>query len=481
MITKLLYIKNLGKFKDSTMLYSSWDGAFSKVNLIYADNGSGKTTFTQMLKSLGKSKYDQNLIKRRSFGAETPISISLMRGKKQVNFKKNSWSEYNDRVEVFDAFFIESNVYVISFDEKNNKDGLGVLVGEEVIQLYERIKELQSLRTKETNKRHNIKKKIKAEPNIDVAHWEEVIQQSRNASEKITKKIAKCNERITKLTEESGLLEQINAYLSCLCPDLCLTKLNRKNNNKLVYNIKICGHEVRSDVEAVSLKHTLSEGEKNSLALSFFLAKIAKKNELEQSIVVFDDPMSSLDYHRRSVTLNQLSSVARRSKQFFLLSHDMGFVKDFMDRNPGALSLRIKNNGETSYIDVFDVKWETLTGIFKDVGVLKMYVDKRSDSGYSARDVVRCIRPVLEGFFRIKYFGYVTDNMWLGSFICNIRDAKSEADLYYSQKVNLAELEDINEYAKIYHHSNPQCLEIPINEYELWIYCKRTLELLHKL
>lgn len=82
-----------------------------------------------------------------------------MRGKKQVNFKKNSWSEYNDRVEVFDAFFIESNVYVISFDEKNNKDGLGVLVGEEVIQLYERIKELQSLRTKETNKRHNIKKK----------------------------------------------------------------------------------------------------------------------------------------------------------------------------------------------------------------------------------------------------------------------------------------------------------------------------------
>lgn len=85
------------------------------------------------------------------------------------------------------------------------------------------------------------------------------------------------------------------------------------------------------------------------------------------------------------------------------------------------------------------------------------------------------------GIFRIKYFGYVTDNMWLGSFICNIRDAKSEADLYYSQKVNLAELEDINEYAKIYHHSNPQCLEIPINEYELWIYCKRTLELLHKL
>ena len=66
-----------------------------------------------------------------------------------------------------------------------------------------------------------------------------------------------------------------------------INTFSRKNNNKLVYNIKICGHEVRSDVEAVSLKHTLSEGEKNSLALSFFLAKIAKKNELEQSIVVF--------------------------------------------------------------------------------------------------------------------------------------------------------------------------------------------------
>ena len=129
MITKLLYIKNLGKFKDSTMPYSSWDGAFSKVNLIYADNGSGKTTFTQMLKSLGKSKYDQNLIKRRSFGAETPISISLMRGKKQVNFKKNSWSEYNDRVEVFDAFFIESNYMSFPLMKRITRMAWGCLLG----------------------------------------------------------------------------------------------------------------------------------------------------------------------------------------------------------------------------------------------------------------------------------------------------------------------------------------------------------------
>lgn len=278
MITKLLYVKNLGKFKNCTLQYSSWDGAFSKINVIYADNGSGKTTFTQMLKSLGKSRNDQSLLKRRSFGSSDPIAISLMRGKKQVNFRKTSWSEYADKVEVFDSFYVDSNVYVISFDEKdNNKDGLGVLVGEEVIELYEEIKRLQGLRTKETNRRHNIKKKIKADPNTDIAHWEDVIKQSRSTSENITRKIARCNEQITKLTEESGLLEQINAYLACFCPDLRLTKLNRKSNNKLVYNIQICGYEVRSDVGAVSLKHTLSEGEKNSLALSFFWQKSRRR------------------------------------------------------------------------------------------------------------------------------------------------------------------------------------------------------------
>ena len=40
---------------------------------------------------------------------------------------------------------------------------------------------------------------------------------------------------------------------------------------------------------------------------------------------------------------------------------------------------------------------------------------------------------------------------------------------------------DINDYSKTYHHSNPNYLEVPINTEELRSYCKRTIELLSKI
>lgn len=54
MIIKKQPIKNCGKFLSYTSHLGSdkWNGSFAKVNSIYAENGYGKTTLTQILKSL---------------------------------------------------------------------------------------------------------------------------------------------------------------------------------------------------------------------------------------------------------------------------------------------------------------------------------------------------------------------------------------------------------------------------------------------
>lgn len=55
MIEKILLIKNVGRFVDFQLKGSpEWNGSFSRVNVIYAPNGSGKITLTIILQSAAK-------------------------------------------------------------------------------------------------------------------------------------------------------------------------------------------------------------------------------------------------------------------------------------------------------------------------------------------------------------------------------------------------------------------------------------------
>ena len=187
----------------------------------------------------------------------------------------------------------------------------------------------------------------------------------------LTVEILELEKRLATVVDDFGTsyLQKINDYLRFFSTNLQLTKLNKKGS-KFVYYLKISNFDVRSESDSVSLKHTLSEGEKNSLALSFFLARLALKPNLDDYLIVFDDPISSLDYNRRNVTINLLSSYARKANQFILSSHDLNFIKDFTLRISDALNLKIIYNGETSLFIQQDIKKETLTGIFKDLLVL---------------------------------------------------------------------------------------------------------------
>ena len=214
--------------------------------------------------------------------------------------------------------------------------------------------------------------------------------------------------------------------------------------------------------------------------LRIFLAKLDIEGGINNKMIVFDDPITSLDSKRRSVTLSILSKFARNASQFILLSHDINFVKDFTQRNSDVLNLKIINTENSSVFVSQDIEDETLTGIFKDLKVLNDYAQKGESSEYGLRDAVRCIRPVLEGFLRIKFYNRIKKTDWLGDMINYIRNS-NEDDSFYREKGNLDALCDINDYSKVYHHSNPTYLETPLYAEELRTYCQRTIELLEVL
>ena len=68
----------------------------------------------------------------------------------------------------------------------------------------------------------------------------------------------------------------------------------------------------------------------------------------------------------------------------------------------------------------------------------------------------------------------------VGDFISMIRDSDISSPLY-RLKDYLPEIEELNEYSKIYHHSNPNYLDVLINPTELSIHVRSTINLLYVL
>lgn len=481
MIKKIVTIKNFGKYKNYSKS-PNWNGLLEKVNAIYADNATGKTTLTQLFKSL---KGDNELIrKRKSFGSSEPIDILLINDNNvQIKFSKSKWNLFMDNIEVFDSFFIESNVYLITLGNYDQKGNLfEIVVGTDGIELYESIAKLRSERKALSQKRRNYRNAIKkTDDPVRIESLEDKIVVSLKKSKEIAKEIIINEKQLVIVAENFGrnYLDKINEYLKYFNPNIQLTKLNKKGT-KFVYYLKIKDYDIRSDSESISLKHTLSEGDKSSLALSFFLARLSLQDNIQDKLIIFDDPISSFDYSRRNVTLNFLHSFSKKANQFILLSHDINFVKDFSQKCQSVLNLKISFKGDTSVIEKHDIYTETLTGIFKDLTVLYNFIENGESSEFDKREVVRCIRPSIEGIFRIKFFKEFTPNNWLGDMIKLIQDSK-DGDIFYHLKSLIDELIDVNDYSKSYHHSSPNYLEIPINNEELRNYTIRTLNLIRKI
>ena len=62
MLEKLISIKNIGKLAKLNLRNGNWDGVFLKSNIIYAPNGTGKTTLSMVFQSM---KGEEDLIKKK--------------------------------------------------------------------------------------------------------------------------------------------------------------------------------------------------------------------------------------------------------------------------------------------------------------------------------------------------------------------------------------------------------------------------------
>ena len=492
MIKKIIQISNVGRYINysANNTYSE----FSKNTIIYGDNGNGKTTLSLILKSL---KGSNTLIKKKqTFGTEGNQSVKILTDKGIHEFKDDKWNKHNKSIEVFDIHYVEDNLFTGSHLPDSSRSNLfEIVVGQEGTKLKREALKLMSEQNSFQRKNKSLKNKLKFKKHtlttesIDQINIQ--IEYLKTEIKDLGIKIRNLNKKIGESTKEifSNHVEEINKQLLFFTPYLQIKKFTGNNNRGkqlLSYYLSISGFNIgfEKDNKQYSLiKYTLSEGDKSALAFSFFLAKLKISGNLENKIIVFDDPISSFDYSRRNATMNHLKRLSEKCDQLIVLSHDINFAKSLTDRigSKNTLNLKIAKSKDSSIIIKQNIEDDTLSGIFKDISILKDYIENGVDSNLQKRDVIRCIRPIIEGIIRIKFFTHIKTNEWLGDAIRKIRESR-ERDPMFRLKPLIDELIDVNDYSKSFHHSDPtNPWGDSINNEELKTYVNMTLNLIQKI
>ena len=132
-------------------------------------------------------------------------------------------------------------------------------------------------------------------------------------------------EELRKLKAES---KSISRYLNKMGIDHFDIDINEeKQDENIIIKYK------NSTNEKNKLKNCLSDGEKTALAFAYFLSKfeneINTEAKIKESVVVIDDPISSLDDNRLYSTAHLIWRNFEEVKQLIVLSHNFLFLKFF--------------------------------------------------------------------------------------------------------------------------------------------------------
>ena len=222
--------------------------------------------------------------------------------------------------------------------------------------------------------------------------------------------------------------------------------------------------------------NTLSAGDHNTLALAFFFSNLYEEPSIENSIVVVDDPISSLDDHRSVATAQEIRRLFNHSAQVIVLSHSKSFlcsIWDNVDRSE-CTALQIKRGPIGSGISEWDVKSEAKNEHDRRHKALQEYFQLWTGE---EREVAQDVRTHLEGYLRTTVPTDFPAGESLGREFTNRCRQRITEGRPILEEPKLDELRGILEYANLFHHdTNPAWRTQAINSQELHGFVGRTLD-----
>lgn len=181
----------------------------------------------------------------------------------------------------------------------------------------------------------------------------------------------------------------------------------RATQSKISFKLTIDGKDISFvPNQPFHAKECLSEGDKSTIALAFFLSKLDIDPNRQDKILIFDDPLSSLDTNRRTYTIGIIKALVQQMKQVVVLSHNEFFLHETGKDFSGVIknTLRITENFATraSVIEECDLDSLVKNDYFKHIEALEAF---RVNPDHSIKDtVLGWLRNVLEAHLRFKFY-----------------------------------------------------------------------------
>lgn len=136
MLRKFISIKNVGRFEKCN---ATGDVELKRYNLIFAENGRGKTTLCAILRSL-QSSNSGHILGRATLGSSNPPEIEVRTAYGVATFRLGAWSNSVPEIAIFDSTFVSENVHsgeVVSIDHRRSL--YTVIVGKHGVDLAHKI------------------------------------------------------------------------------------------------------------------------------------------------------------------------------------------------------------------------------------------------------------------------------------------------------------------------------------------------------
>ncbi|MCD8182400.1 MAG: AAA family ATPase [Bacteroides sp.] len=304
-----------------------------------------------------------------------------------------------------------------------------LLYNTRILELRTKIRKIEDV-TKELNKLELNKERFQA-PLINKCFMYGLANNHLKRLQKINKLF-----QVEQKTESNRVFEQYGQKINYYLRDVFSTKFQileikdggikgRAKEANLSYTLTFNGTPIKQEGESnTSFKNILSEGDKNTIAFSFFLAKLTTESNLPNQIVVFDDPLTSLDLNRRNATIHQLVLLYQHSEQTIVLSHNLHFLIELNSRSLiktcDKKSLQIININGKSSIREHQIKKEWIDNYQRALDSMENFLSNPLTD--NQENAINSIRISLETFIKLKYCRYIPDpDQTFGNIVSNLQ------------------------------------------------------------
>ena len=202
---------------------------------------------------------------------------------------------------------------------ENERDNLVALIETAMVDPNEIITKIKDIIPKICNAEVN-----DSSTGNQLARHGELEKQIQKESETLSELMGRRSQEMASLRKES---KYVNAFLHRLGISHFQISIEKRENAENIV-VRFTGGQTRTE-----LRHSLSEGEKTALAFAYFLSKIQyeigdnSNTSMSETIVVIDDPVSSLDEERLHSTACLIQDQFAECCQMIVLSHNISFMR----------------------------------------------------------------------------------------------------------------------------------------------------------